>query len=141
MNRALIAICAGFLATACISGYEILSADVSPTGWNEPVVMSYVNSDSLAVRGLIFSLRGTIEATPHEGVYVIGATSPSGAQFRDTLRVALAGFGTSAFNNNLRETRTPLHSQMRLDETGEWTVSVAPMQEVRGVWSIALNFN
>jgi hypothetical protein len=139
----------GFVAIACVSGYEILSTDISPERWDETVVMQYDNSDTLTIKELSLSLRHNIEVVPAPGLYVVGTTSPSGAQTRDTLRLAFSGkdprleFGSefgSDVNNTLRETTVRVRSRAPLPEKGEWIFTVTPLQPTRGVWSVAFSF-
>jgi hypothetical protein len=129
------------LATAfssCLSGHETIAGDVSPERWDAPAMMRYENTDTLTVRRLTLSIRHAAEISPSEGIYVVGATSPSGIQARDTLHVRFSKPAEITPVNTLRETLTPFPGTTRMDESGEWTFSVTPLQPTRGVWGIAL---
>ncbi len=130
-----------FCLASCVSGYEIVTADVPPAGWSKPVTLRYANTDTLTPKDLSLAFRHSVEVSPLEGVYVVDAVSPSIIEvWRDTLHVA---FRIPVSGNNLHETTLSLRSDAVFLEQGDYffTVTPLPPQEVRGVWSVAIEFH
>jgi hypothetical protein len=126
------------VAAGCLSGTESLSADVSPAGWNAPATMRYDNTDTLAVKSLILTLRHDSSAPSSTGRYVVETASPSGASWRDTLTVGI----TLDPGRNRPGEACPADGRVirrRFDEPGLWHLTVAPLQNTVGVWSVGLD--
>jgi len=115
---------------------QSVAADVPPTGWTEPVEMRYENNDTVSISELRLSLRHSAAATRAEGRYVLWSVSPRGAVTSDTLAVVIAPDARTG--NKLSETAAERPLTARLAEPGEWRLTVTPLQNTRGVWSVAI---
>lgn len=120
-----------------MSHHDTVVADVNPEGWSKPAVLVYGNTDTLTHKEAAFLLRYGPEAGPRNGTYIIEAASPSGARTRDTLHVALA---PDLSGNNLKETRLPYRTGVRLAEEGDYIFTVTPPEAANGIWSVAIDF-
>lgn len=134
-----ICICAGIgsVSVSCMSRHESASADVNPAGWRGPVVATYANTDTLSLRTAAIVLRHGPEAEPADGAYVVEAASPRGAKTRDTIKIALP---SDPSGNDLQEVRIPFRTHVRFGEAGDYVFTFTPLQNVRGVWSVAIDF-
>ena len=133
-----VAACIGFAVSValvgCISGVESIAADVSPEGWNEPVELRHLNTDTLTIKQLHLTLRHSATIPASDGRYVVEALSPSGTGRRDTLTVTLS---PDTQRKKLGEAAaTPVN--LRLSEAGQWRFVVTPMQNTTGVWSVGI---
>lgn len=127
-------------AVSCISDWRIVSADVPPRGWSEPVVLRYVNADTVTLSRLTLSLYCAAGASPRENICLVEASTPSGAPECDTLRIGLPG-PAALRGNNMHQIDIPFRSRVRFAETGEYSFTVTPLAEVRGVWSVSLSID
>jgi hypothetical protein len=132
------AFCALACLPSCLSPHDNVAVDVNPAGWQEPAVLTYLNTDTLTLKEAALVLRYGSDSETGGGRYVVEASSPSGAEARDTLdvRILLATHG-----NNLQETRIPFRDDIILAEVGDYVFKVTPLQETRGVWSVAIDFD
>ncbi len=126
-----------FCLASCVSGYEVVAADVPPAGWNEPVTLLYSNTDTLTLKDVSLTLRHSVEVSPSEGDFLVETVSPSKAGSYSTIRMKL---DSPVSGNNLYETSVPLRGGVRLSETGDYVFTVTPLQDMRGVWSVAIDF-
>ncbi len=126
-----------FCLASCLSGYEVVAADVSPAGWSEPVTLLYSNTDTLTLKDVSLTLRHSVEVSPLESGFLIETVSPSKAGSYSNLRMK---FSSPVSGNNLYETSVSLRTGMLFSESGDYVFTVTPMQEVSGVWSIAIDF-
>lgn len=98
--------------------------------------MRYGNDDTVSVRQLRLSLRHSAAATRTEGRYVLRSVSPRGSFTADTLAVSIAPDARTG--NKLSETVAERPLAARLAEPGEWRFTITPLQNTRGVWSVAI---
>jgi hypothetical protein len=119
----------------CMSRLDSVVADVNPTGWGYPVPVVYANSDTLALKELALVVR--YDEAASAGEVVVEARSPAGATARDTIWLALTPDKTS---NNIREARLPFRRKAVLGDGGEYLFIITPLAEMRGVWSVGIDF-
>lgn len=115
-------------------------ADVNPLGWDEPLELTYANTDTTAVRTAALILRYDSSYTADDnaagGMYIVEARSPSGAKTRDTLQI---GLRTDRKFNNIRETIIPYRRRVVLAEQGEYTFTITPPYGTLGVWNTGID--
>jgi hypothetical protein len=123
---------------SCLSRHDSVAVDINPAGWRETAVLVYGNTDTLTLKEATLVLRYGTGAESNGGRYVVEASSPSGIEACDTLdvRIFLAAQG-----NRLQETRIPFRKDVILSECGNYVFKVTPLQEARGVWSVAIDLN
>lgn len=120
-----------------MSHHDTAAADVNPAGWHRPIAMVYDNADTLTLKEAAIVLRYGPEAAPRSGTYIVEASSPSGAQAKDTLHVSIA---PDPSGNNLQETRLPYRTNVRLAEEGEYIFTVTPPEGTNDIWNVAIDF-
>lgn len=124
------------MLTGCMSGTESIAADVSPEGWREPVELQYSNADTLTLKKIRLTLRHSATREMSGGRFLLETASPSGAVTRDTLWVRVL---LKAQGNKLEEAWAP-PMEVRFPEAGGYVFTVTPMAEMRGVWSVGIEF-
>jgi hypothetical protein len=146
--RCTIMVCAA-LATVwaalsgCMSGNNSVVTDVSPKGWNTPAEMVYSNRDTLSERMAVLFLRH--DQRTHEGKYAVEFRAPSGnIAFCDTVSVGTPN--THNVSISIPPTisfsvKWPYRRRLRLTEEGDYRLTVTPLQNVRGIWSVGIVFN
>jgi hypothetical protein len=120
--------------SGCVSGTESLAVDVSPEGWSSPVQMRYSNRDTLAAKELHLALRHAPVLEETSGEFAVRIASPLGNIACDTLavsRLPLAG------GNELGESQAA-PQQVHFSELGDYLLTVTPLQETTGVWSVGV---
>ncbi len=120
-----------------MSHHDTAAVSVNPDGWREPAVLTYRNTDTLALKEAALVLRYGHDVRPAAGEYIVEARSPAGARTRDTLSVALT---PDASGNNLQESRLPYRTRVQLTESGEYVFTVTPPCETTDIWSVAIDF-
>ncbi len=127
------------ISAGCMSGVEAATGDVSPEGWSRRAELTYNNTDTLSLRNLELTLRHSVNVEPSEGMYVVGMIAPSGVVTETGVRMEVAEQTVHA--GRLHETSVPIRSGVVLDEAGEWQITVTPLQNVRGVWSVSITLD
>jgi hypothetical protein len=122
-------------SVACMSDHDSVVAETNPTGWDMPVTMTYANVDTVSIKEAALLVRYDNDVCA--GEVVIEAHSPTGAAARDTIAVTLLSDQRS---NNIRETRLPYRTGVVLGEAGEYRFTLIPLTEMRGVWSVGIDF-
>jgi hypothetical protein len=130
-------------STGCMSGNNSVAADVSPKGWDTPVEMVYSNRDTLSERMAVLFLRH--DQRTHGGKYAVEFRAPSGnIALCDTVSVGTPN--THDVSISIPPTisfsvKWPYRRRLRLTEEGDYRLTVTPLQNVRGVWSVGIDFN
>jgi hypothetical protein len=118
-----------------MSPHDSVVTDVNPAGWDTPAKIVYINTDTLATREAALLVRYDNDA--RAGKVIIEAHSPAGAAACDTVAVTPTPNDAS---NNLQEARLPFRAGVVLGQAGEYLFIITPLAEMRGVWSVGIDF-
>jgi gliding motility-associated lipoprotein GldH len=111
---------------------QIVTGETAPAGWGgaTPVILEYVNSDTLRPRDLYLLVRRRNDFAYDRLNLLVLTTAPDGRSETDTLSVALTGpeyDGAEAASYLYTDYRTPYRTRARLDRPGTYRFRFVPL--------------
>ena len=127
---------AGVMA-GCLSPHRTVVADVDPTGWTEPVTVRFTNADTLSACDLRLVVRydGAFDVPAVDLELITVAPDSIRCSERFTLQVVRRPAPAPL----LRDTVVPYRRNAVLDRCAEYSLTIRPLESVRGIEAVGLD--
>ena len=123
--------------SGCLSPHRTVVADVDPTGWAEPVMVRFANTDTLSACDLLLVVR-------YDGAFASSAvdlelTTLAPDSLRCTERFTLQVAARHAPAPLMRDTAVLYRRNAVLNRRGEYALTIRPLEPVRGIEAVGLD--
>lgn len=116
--------------------HESVAVDTSPIKWEYPVCLNYVNSDTVALRNILLTVRYDASAADTAS-FIVSFTEPSGITAYDNVKMYLV---KTSSRQTLKEKQQEFRTNAVLRRSGNYRIAIAPKTPQKGIWGVAIKF-
>lgn len=128
---------AALLAGGCLTEDRSFAVDVDARSWSTPATFTLPNADTATRCDLQFFLRCDECLAGDTVTFRIAVTTPGRLRFEELFATTVPRTQSPAAL--LRERIVPYRRAVRLAETGDYRISIAPLRPLKGVEAVGLN--
>lgn len=123
---------------SCLAPQNSLMVGVDVNSWSAPESLIYENSDTLTLRNLNIAVRYNKDFDKAVLPLKIAVTTPDERCFEEVVELRLQRSDRSFIATTIES--LPYRTNVQLNQKGYYTFSFEPLEEIRGVEAIGIEF-